>query len=222
MVEGEVGERKLYEKWIPFVNKDFSYAQTINQVVTNNFFIQIGGGFPNYFRVINDAITDVRELKDTNGLPLFDRLVIVIDSEDYTFSQKMQEIENYVTSKIGDSYLDYKVIIQHFCLETWGLANRKIITSNIQNVELLKYKKIFDLALNDPENLPDLLDEDLNRAQFASKYLRLLLNNKFRNLSYNKSDPGPLLNQKYYTEVLNRHLNEKHIPSFVNFLGAFT
>ena len=221
VVEGEIGEKKLYEQWIPYVNKNLSYVPTINQVSSNNFFIQRGGGFPNYFGVIKDAITDVRNLKNAQEMPLFDRLVIVIDSEDYTFNQKMLEIVDYVTPIIGNTYLDYKVIIQHFCLETWGLANKKITTSNIQNVKLLNYKKIFDVALNDPENLPDLIEEDLNRAQFASKYLRLLLNNKFRNLTYNKSDPGPLINQKYYNEVLNRHTTDMHITSFGTFLSAF-
>ena len=223
VVEGEVGEKKLYENWIPYVNENLTYAPIIDSVTENNFYIVKAGGYPNIFNITEKAIEDVISIQDNNGLALFDRLVVVVDSEDDSLQQRMTKVNNHINSviqKLGIN-VNYKVVIQHFCLETWGLANKKLMANNIKNPDLAKYIKIFNVFQNDPENLPELMSEDMNRAQFADKYLRLLLNNKFRNLSYSKNNPEALLHNHYYTEVCKRHNNDHYISSFSTFLSAF-
>ncbi len=222
VVEGEVGEKRVYEKWIPFVNSNLAYAPTIGDVVANNFYIAIGGGYPNIFEIIEAGIDDVNSIKD-GEFCLFDRLVIAIDSENDSLDSKKKEIEDCVNPILlqKNITIDYRVIVQHFCLETWALGNRKIFTHNIRKPELIKYKNIFNVATRDPELLPPLPDEGLNRAQFATKYLTYLLNNKYRNCSYSKSNPDVLLPESYFTQVKNRLSDTGHINSFNAFLEAF-
>ena len=73
-------------------------------------------------------------------------------------------------------------------------------------LKLREYKRLFDVRDNDPELLSSKPDENMNRAQFAGKYLRLALNDRHRNLSYSKSDPHALVNSKYFVQVKSRHI----------------
>ena len=76
VVEGHVGEKKVYGFWVPLMNPALSVTNNIDLVTEDCLYIISGGGYPNYFEVMGDAIEDVATSS------LFDRLVIAIDSED--------------------------------------------------------------------------------------------------------------------------------------------
>lgn len=213
VVEGEVGEKRVYKSWIPFVNSNLSYVQDISNVDTDKFYIISGNGYPNYLNVIEDAVKDVEENSN------FDRLVIAVDSEDMTYTDKYNEINNHIISL--DTSIDYRIIVQNFCLETWGLANKAIYTRNTEDDELLMYQSVFNVSIDDPELLPNLEEKNYNRAQFSEKYLRSLLQEKYRGLTYNKRKPDVLMEQTYFEKVKNRYDVDNHISSFSNFLLAF-
>ena len=122
VVEGEIGEKYLYQSWIPLVNPKLKYVDHISMIVENNFSIISGGGFPNYFDVIESAIEDV------NFYNRIDKLVIAIDSEELSYSDKLDEMTEYLSKFKCEA--ETKIIIQHFCLETWALGNRRIIRPN--------------------------------------------------------------------------------------------
>jgi hypothetical protein len=48
-----------------------------------------------------------------------------------------------------------------------------------------------------------------------------MLNEKYRNLTYSKSNPGALLHVKYFEQIKNRLKDTGHIASFGAFLQAF-
>ncbi len=213
VVEGEVGEKKVYKHWIPLVNTSLSHVNYISEIEENNFFIISGNGYPNYFNTIKNAVSDV-----ANNEKL-DRLVIAIDSEDDTYLEKYNEVDTFIQS-LG-IVIDYKIIVQNFCLETWALGNKSIYSRNVTDPTLRSYQLVFNVSVDDPEFLPPLLDKHLNRAQFAEKYLRSLCNEKFRNLTYNKKNPTVLLHNRYFERIKNRYVTDHHLPSFGNFLTAF-
>jgi hypothetical protein len=213
LVEGEIGEKKVYRTWIPIVNPLLSFVGHISEIENNNFSILSGGGYPNYLEVIEHAIEDVNMYNN------IDRLVIAVDSEDMTYQEKYSEIESYI--KKMRSHCEIRIIIQHFCLETWALANRSIISPKPQSEMLRRYISIFNVRVDNPELLPNLPQENMNRAQFAAKYLRIALNDKYRKLTYSKSNPAPLLHVKYFYRVKTRMEETAHILSFQNFLDAF-
>ena len=125
VVEGRVGEKLVYGYWVPLVNQSLKVVDSIEDVTEDCLYIISGGGYPNYFEVISAAIEDV-----TSG-GLFNRLVIAIDSEEMTYEDKRTEIQSFVD--VHNIQFDCRIVIQHFCLETWALGNRVIITRNPRN-----------------------------------------------------------------------------------------
>lgn len=164
VVEGEIGERRVYEKWIPFVNPKMIWVESIFDISENNFAIIAGGGYPNYFEVIENAIDDV------NSADTVDRFVIAVDSEEMTFDEKYLEISGFLANKKCSASMF--IVIQHFCMETWALGNKHVGPRNPCTEILKKYKNFFNVLADDPELLPGYPPADLNRAQFAEKYLR--------------------------------------------------
>lgn len=212
VVEGKA-ELKVYEWWIPLVNPNLSRIHALDELEDNSFYLVSGKGYPYYFNVIEDAISDV------NQLGQFHRLVVSADSEDRSREEKHAEISDFIVQR--KCRVDSRVVVQHFCFETWALGNRKVIRRFPHSRRLRSYKKLFDVGKRDPELLPAKPDEDWNRSQFANKYLRLSLKDRFRGLTYTKRNPRPLLHDSYFAEVRGRLLDTNHIPSFEAFLEAF-
>src|SRR5712691_5614124 len=178
IIEGELGAKKLYASWIPFVNPALTHASQIPDVLHNHFYIEAAFGWPGYFDRIRNAIENVATLEH-NGVRQFDRLVIAIDSEDMSFTDKQTEVLAEIEPMLDGCAppIDYRLVIQHFCVETWALGNRRLI-GGTPDAKLIEYRAIHNVQTLDPELLPALPREDLNRTQFAYKYLRLLHNAK--------------------------------------------
>ncbi|MBF0550851.1 MAG: hypothetical protein HQK60_09980 [Deltaproteobacteria bacterium] len=85
----------------------------------------------------------------------------------------------------------------------------------------MMFQNFFDVLTLDPELMPAYPPVAKNRAQFAEKYLRAMLLEKNRNLTYSKNNPEALLPQTYFEEVKNRLVDTGHIHSFSAFLNAF-
>lgn len=212
VVEGQA-EKHVYKSWIPLVNPSLSHAEHLSTVNEDTFYLITGGGYPQYYSVIDNAINDV------NDIGIFNRLVISADSEDMTREEKETEILDHLSGK--GCQVDIHIIIQHFCLETWALGNRKIVRKDPRTDRLRLYKKIFNVRSRDPELLPANKDEELNRSQFATKYLRAALCDRYRNLSYSKGAPRLVSYYKYFGQVKDRFQDTQHISSFESFLLAF-
>jgi hypothetical protein len=212
VTEGDV-EKKVYRSWIPLINSDLVPIEHVDDVGQDSLYLISAGGYPAYFRVIEDAIKDVKRY------PAFDRLVVTVDSEDMTRAEKLAEVAAFVETR--PCAADVRIIVQHFCFEAWALGNRRIVRQNSQSQQLARYKRIHNVSSLDPELLPSLEEEDLVRAQFAEKYLRAALNDKFRNLSYSKSNPSSVMHRKYLQQLRLRLSETGHIDSFADFLTAF-
>lgn len=180
-----------------------------------------GGGFPNYFSVIENAIKDILFNSGHSRKPIFDRLVVSVDAEENTYDQKRSDVESCIRDRLNGTYLDYKIIVQNFCLEAWCLGNRKIISKSNNNADLKVFTRHYDVRSSDPELLTPSDPERLTRAQHAKNYLRVALQNKHKNLTYTSSNPTALLNKKYYEQLKSRLIETQHIQSFQDFLDAF-
>jgi hypothetical protein len=213
VVEGEVGEAHVYKHWIPLVNPSLSYVGHVSAIQRDNFAIIAGNGYPHYFEIIDAAVEDVNSLGNIN------RLVIAVDSEEMSYADKYSELQQHLSNL--SCAADIRIVIQHFCLETWALGNRAILSSNRQSRQLREYVNFFNVRINNPELLSGYPRERLNRAQFAGKYLKYALNEKYQNLTYSKNNPKALLHPKYFGHVRDRFVQTGHIPSFEHFLKAF-
>lgn len=215
IVEGEVGEKLVYKNWIPLINSSLSFVEHISEIESNNFSIIAGRGYPNYFNVIENAILDVNEY-------CVDRLVIVADSEDMDCEEKYKEINKFIQSRNVVCRAQIFIVIQHFCLETWALGNRRAGPKNPRTYDMMRYKAYYDVWQDDPALMEPPEEEELNRAQFAEKYLRCMLLDKQTHCTYSKRNPTVLCNKQYFNEVKKRYESTHHISSFRSFMTAFT
>lgn len=222
VVEGERTEKLVYASWISILNPDLTQAIRLEDVDHNKYFIEGGGGLPYLFQIIEGAIENIITIS-TNGYQLFDRLVVVVDSENLTMAEKDQEIRDFINEKcaLNKCVIDYRIIVQHFCFEAWALGNRQLKKGNIQSSTLRKYIADYDVSRLDPELLPPRSSEQLNRAQHAKKYLRLFLNEKYPKQGYSETNPGPLCHVKYLRKIDERRMNTGHVNSFGAVLTAF-
>lgn len=212
VTEGKT-EAALYKHWIPLVNQKLKVIDNLGDLGQESLYIISAQGYPDYFSIIDAAILDVNQFRT------FDRLVITVDSEDMTRQEKYDEINNHVAPK--GCVATIKIVIQHFCIETWALGNRALMKKNPSTARLINYKRLFDVRVNDPELLPPKSDESLNRSQFAERYLRAALNERHSTLTYSKGRPQALMHYKYFGEVKGRYTETGHINSFGDFLAAF-
>jgi hypothetical protein len=214
VIEGERASKKIYKNWITYVNPKLNFIDYLPQLSENNFYILAGYGQPYFFKRIEDAI------KDINQVGKFDRLVVSLDSENSTFDEKFEEVKECV--KNNKCPIDFKIIVQHFCLETWLLGNKGTFRKKPSDIELKKYYSTFNVRDNDPELLPEFKGKNWNRSQFAYEYLRAGFRDTYTNRhSYTKKNPGIVWEESYFHGVKDRLENENHISSFKNFISAF-
>ena len=121
VTEGK-GDKYLYKSWIPYVNPSITYVNRIEDITNNNFSIVESFGNPYYFRSIDRTIDDVNDHGN------IDRLVISVDSEEMSLQDKQSEISRYLANKSCSASIF--VIVQHFCIETWALGNKRACPAN--------------------------------------------------------------------------------------------
>jgi len=212
LVEG-VSEKYVYNQWIQVINPALKPIDRLELLASNNYFIMSAMGYPYYFEMIDRAIDDINI---HNG---FNRLVIMVDSEDMTRDEKYSEIIGHINGQHCSA--EIIIVIQHFCFEAWALGNRRLVRSNPTSDTLRNYKYIFNVRVQDPELLPQHPNNEWNRAQFSRRYLTAALNERHRNLSYSKSKPVHIAHPKYFEQLRIRKKETGHIQSFDSFLNAF-
>lgn len=212
VIEGEKAVKKLYASWIPFVNKSLRQVDYLTEFKDGNFFILAGQGQPGYWQKVENAVRDVNNIKS------IDRLVVSVDSENNTYTEKLDEAKECV-ERIG-CRVKVKYVIQHFCLETWLLGNIHMFRKNAQDPDLVKYLEFFNVRNRNPDDLPPY--EELNRSQFAFRYLKAGIRDTFQfHKKYNKQDPGIACEEGYFSQIKKRCVDNHHIQSFNGFLEAF-
>ena len=213
IVEGKKSEKKIYPKWLNLLNPNLKEIFNIENFDQNNFLIVSGYGYPYYLDIINDSIDDMKNYSN------IDRLVIIVDSEDFTYEEKYNEISNFINSKIDMKKVI--IIIQYYCIETWALGNKLIIKRNPEDAELKKYIRFYNVIYNDPEKMESIDRSIMNRAQFTHDYLKRTLKDKYRGLSYTKRNPEIICHQKYFEQIVKRYESTNHIQSFSSFYDTF-
>jgi len=212
VVEGQA-EKHVYKSWIPLINPHLSYVDNFSDVSYNNFYIVSGNGYPYFFKIISNGIEDV------NNSKLFQKLIIAVDAEEMSYEEKYREIDNYI-QKFSCS-CPISIIIQYYCLETWGLGNRSVPKRNTTDTTLQTYFNFFNVIQEDPELMPSIDSEKFTRSQFAYSYLKKIINDRNSKLSYSKSNPKVLTQNHYFTQIRQRVIDCGHIPHFQELIDVF-
>ncbi len=161
LLEGEKTEVQLYPAWIKFLKPQLQQVDFISQIDVNNFYIFSAGGIPSIYNHTVNAI------KDINANPVFDKLVVCLDSEQMSVQDRIDELNRFIEDsgvKLNNK-CDIKYIVHNICIESWFLGNRKIVKRQPQSLKLRQFLTFYNVMTDDPE-LMQMLEGYRNNADF--------------------------------------------------------
>ncbi|MGK7895297.1 MAG: hypothetical protein AB4372_17160 [Xenococcus sp. (in: cyanobacteria)] len=214
LLEGKKTERKVYRAWLSYLLPGITEVKTYYQAEKNNFCLYSAGGYPSVTRnYLPLAIEHINETKK------FQYLVICLDADEQSVSERGQEIDDVIQEKnLDTSGVNLVKMIQNRCIETWFLGNREIFNSEQPKPEQLQeYLNYYDVLQKDPELMGNY-NQKYNHAQFHEKYLDTIFKAKgFK--KYYKNNPGIVLDQDYLQELQKRVVeNPEHLQTFSSFI----
>lgn len=211
-VEGEV-EGIVFPRWISRLNSTLTQVNAVSLLAENTFYVVSGHGYPQYLKIVAAAAQDVR------NLGIVDRLVVSVDAESMSVEQKQEQLRSIVG--VLPSSVELRLVVANCCFESWALGNRRLCSRPIGDMhspELAEYRTQYDICVRDPELMPTLCQEQLNRAQFAYRYLSLLVKEKGR--IYSKHSPYYVAEHKYLDALERRVAETEQMLTFRDFLAA--
>jgi hypothetical protein len=213
LVEGNSTEKKIYPKWLKYLIPNLVRVQYHDQVENNNYYLISGKGYPRIlYDGLENAVDKILEVQK------YDYLVICVDADEESVSQRMQYIREFISSKeINLGKTQIEIIVQNRCLETWLLGNQKIFDSR-QPLDpvLASYVNYYDVSQENPEEMGK--NEMRNHADFHYEYLKEVF--RARNITYSKKHPNDA-QEKYYFEELQRRVRgqPEDLKTFQAFLA---
>ncbi|MEJ1396360.1 MAG: hypothetical protein RPU52_02365 [Candidatus Sedimenticola sp. (ex Thyasira tokunagai)] len=214
LVEGKT-ERKVYPKWISYFVPALSRINSPTEALKNSYYLISGGGFPS---ILDNHFTD--SVNDVNSVGNYDFLVIVIDTDNVSETQKREEVFEYIhTNNISLINCELVIIPQVVCMETWLLGNRRIYARNSSNIEVTAYSQHYDVANNDPELMGVSNDYSGTIGDFHYQYLKAMLHEK--NIRYSKTRPKDVGRTHYINELEARLENDPNSLNSMRCLFSF-
>ena len=165
----------------------------------NNYFLISGGGFPS---ILDNHLKD--SVSDINDSGRFDYLVLLIDTDDISAAEKIEEVEEFVRSNdIMFNDCEFIILPQVVCMETWFLGNPRIYSKNPSSAECSAFSKHYDVARNDPEKMRQPQESCGSIGDYHFQYLKSMLREK--NIRYSKKNPQEVT-KPYYIEALRNRI----------------
>ena len=213
LVEGQSTEADVYPIWLSYLIPELSRVEFFDEIETNNYYLFSSYGIPH---IENDI---VNAIKDINSVGKYKYLVICLDDDAATVSQRETKIQNILISESLELSASLKIIVQNRCIETWFLGNRKIYTRNPQNnPNFIKYSSYYNVCRNDPELMEKPSTHEGSIADFHVAYLRSMFLER-GNMRYSKNNSKEIQKKSYLEELQNRVIDcPEHLKSFLNFI----
>jgi len=212
IVEGET-ELQVYQKWLDYTLPQLSQVEDYREVSENNYYIFSGGGIASMYNHIVNAI------KDINAVKKYTYFIICIDSEEISVARRKEKVLEFIKEKsvvLNESCV-LKFVVQHRCIETWFLGNRKVYKRNPQGEKFKAYLAFYNVETHDPELMKKYEGFKLT-ARFHQSYLREMLK-EHKHIKYTKSRPEEVMKETYFNQIVKRvEAEPTHLNSFTDFL----
>ncbi len=212
LVEGRRTEKKVYPKWFSHLLPELEEVNDAFSVDNNKFYIFNGNGYPS---ILNNHLKNTVE--DVNSIGKYQYLVLCIDSDEVEVDYRRQEVEKFIEDE-GISLnenIEFILIVQNRCIETWCLGNRRVYKRNPTEEILREYVEFYNVSIDDPE-LMGKIDDFETHAQFHGSYLKEMLYE--RNIRYTKKNPNGVISSAYLNELIERYNDTNHILTFRSFI----
>lgn len=169
LVEGAVTESILYPAWLAHILPLHRRVRQPSEATENCYYLISGQGYPQILNQIPPAVDNIR----ANNV--FSYLVFCADVEDDNpiekkalILRKLEASQNKLPTGV-----EFKVILQMRCIESWLLGNRTVFPKNPISTKLKKYIDMYNVHEQCPE-LMDGHDDFMTRAAFHFDYLKLI------------------------------------------------
>ena len=204
IVEGARTEPMVYTAWLSLLVPQLKKLDNADKVQTNNYYLFSAGGIPSIYKHISNAVADINDI-NSGGKGHYD----------YLMNEQLKADKR----KLKDAQL--VLFEQNICMETWFLGNRSVFKSNPQEEEFIRYINHYNVRDNDPEQMGNVENGNFSTtAQFHCRYLQVMF--KERNMKYSKAGPTAVCDKSYLDQLIKRHEETKHIPSFGRWLSFIT
>lgn len=218
LVEGKA-EFKIYPSWLSCLMPELQRVEEFDLVANHNYYIFESAGIPT---IINTDLPNA--ISDINSTNKYDYLVVCLDADELTVSERRGEIERIL--ELQENSLGRAkpiLVIQNRCIETWLLGNRKMFPRQLENELLqtsqpfLTYSQYYDASNNDPEKMGKYSEDFNTHAQFHKAYLTALF--KTRSIKYSERNPKDAL-KDFYLRELNKRIQDDldHLNTFRYFM----
>ena len=215
LVEGRRTEMKVYPKWLSYLVPNLKRVNAHQNVESNNYYIFSGNGFPS---LLDNHLRNC--IEDINSTKKYDYFVICLDADEQNIQQCKQEVLEFMTiEKLAlNNNVQFEIIVQNKCLETWFLGNPKIFKKNPNNDFLKECVAFYNVKYNNPELMGKISNFEGSTSIFHSSYLQQLLSE--RNIRYSKNNPQGVLEEYFLQNLINRNQKTGHIQSFEFFYST--
>lgn len=213
LVEGKRTERKVYPKWLSLLIPDLKFVNFFDDVVSNNYKIFSGEGFPHLLhKHLKASIEDVNE--DGN----YQYFIICLDADDCSVEDRIHEVNEFLKENeiILNDGIEFRIVVQEKCIESWLLGNRNVFKMNPSDPDLVKAVQFYNVSEEDPERMDKPADFDGSVSDFHYSYLKSML--RERHVSYTKKNPRDVTEKHYLDELISRHQDTGHLVTFKNFI----
>lgn len=218
LVEGDCTEKFLYPKWIEYSLPHMRSVEKAEDATENNYFIISGGGVPSIFEHISDAISSINLIKDR-----YDHFIIVLDSDGSPLETILGEVKNELEKNIINGLTKTHIIVQHPCIETWLLGNKRFYRKSLVNEELRDCLTFYNVFESDPELMGKPQKYPGSISNYHEFYLKkVFLSRTNGRMTYKKKEPVEAGRKHYWDSIVNRYVFDAHIKSFGFFFNFIT
>ncbi len=209
LVEGKSTEMKVYPKLIAAYHPEYQQVKRLDDIHANSYYMFSGQGIPSLYDKIGPAVEDITEFNHTHK-PQIDRLVVCLDTDYYgnerdTHFRIVQELVKH-----GGMEIEFTIILQTMCLETWFLGNRSMFPS-VYSREFKPFAAHYNVSEADPEKMQAPREES-SIGGYSKKYLKKMLNESGK--TYSVSQVKHITTKEYIGQMDQRFEETGHIHSY--------
>lgn len=213
VVEGRRTERLLYPRWLNFLLPQYTRTDNYENVSDNNYFLLSSEGFPSIIKRTQEAISNITTINK------YKKLIVILDSEDSSIEEREKSIQDILIASPLPKGVDLDIIVQHRCIETWLLGNRKAIPHQPTCTVTCKCKQFYNVIEKDPELMDKPNNHNGSIASFHEHYLSHALSDQSNGQAgYSKSHPGQTMTEPYWIQLVARYNDTEHIQSIWPFI----
>lgn len=203
--------------WLKYLNFPCDRVANNSDLTHNTYTALSGYGC---YQLISHKLYDVMK-EIINGNYNLDYLFVMIDSENMSVSERVQEVQNALVLFENRDKINFeiKIIVIKRCFETWLLGNSKLFpeTSPKKESSFFEYYNFFNVSLNDPENMMKPINFNKSIAKYHAQYFSCLC--QFNNLRYTKKNPSMVTSKEFFEQLLLRIRTTNHLKSFKIFVN---